>query len=56
MEKTHDSYDEWYDAFQDFCIGMGYSGSFMKETWESDYEEGKDPYDSAEEFVKEMNE
>ena len=38
------------------CKKLNYTGPIDKDTFESDYEEGKTPELSAAEFVKEMNE
>lgn len=50
------SFDEWFDIFQSKCKALGYNGNIDKYTFEWDYEEGKTPEYSAEEFVKEMEE
>lgn len=55
VEKTHETYEEWFDVFVDVCTNLGYTGNFLKETWESDWEDGKDPFDVATKFVNEIN-
>ena len=52
----YESYEEWFDIFREACSQIGYDGPFLRETWESDFEDEKCPYESAEEFVKEINE
>ena len=55
MNEDYGSFDEWFDSFVEHCYRLGYSGPIDPYTFESDYEEGKYPDVSAEEFVKEMN-
>lgn len=52
----YETFEEWYDSFQDHVNRLGYDGPIDKESFESDFEEGKEPSEVAEEFVKEMNE
>ncbi|MCT4181616.1 hypothetical protein HZP54_16855 [Elizabethkingia anophelis] len=52
MEK---SFEEWCDAFVEFVRGMGYSGFIDLDSFQEDYEQGAEPMEVAETFVKEMN-
>jgi len=57
MEKIHDlDFDSWFDIFQDKCKALDYHGPIDKYSFEWDWENEKTPEESAEEFVKEMNE
>ena len=49
------SFDEWFGIFTDKTKSLGYVGEIDKYTFEADYDEGKTPEFSAEEFVNEMN-
>jgi len=51
----YDSFEEWIDVFIDKCYELGYDGNICKESFESDYENGACPYQSAEDYVNEMN-
>ena len=48
------SFEEWYDAFVEFVRGFGYHGVIDEDTFREDWENGKDAYHVAEEFVKEL--
>lgn len=48
------SFEEWFDVFIDKTKSLGYSGPIDKQTFESEYLEGKTPESSADSFVKEM--
>jgi len=48
------NFDEWFDLFKNETRKLNYNGPIDKYTFENDYEEGKSPEISAEEFVKEM--
>ena len=50
------SFDEWFDIFIDHARKkLQYNGPIDKYTFEADYEEGKTPEASAEDFVNEQN-
>ena len=51
MNEDYSSFDEWFDSFLYHVNKLGYDGVIDKYTFESDYEEGKYPDVSAEEFV-----
>lgn len=52
MDKT---FEEWYDAFYEAVSIKGYSGPIDRDAFREEWEQGIDPYESAENFVKEMN-
>jgi len=54
-EKTHETFDEWMDIFREEAHQLGYRGPIDTETFKELWEDGKDPYDEADEFVAEMN-
>ena len=54
MNEDYGSFEEWFDSFVDHVIRLGYDGPIDKYTFESDYEDGKYPDESAKEFVEEM--
>ena len=52
--RTHETFTEWFDVFQSKLDQMGYQGPIDRHTFECEWEEGKDPYDSAELFYEEI--
>lgn len=56
MNITDDiDFDQWFDIFQDKAKNLGYTGPIDKYSFEAEWEDGKTPEASAEEFVEEMN-
>lgn len=48
-------FDQWFDIFQDKAKNLGYTGPIDKYSFEAEWEDGKTPEASADEFVEEMN-
>lgn len=55
MGRDYETYEEWFDVFVEVCSKLGYSGYMMSETWISDWEENRCPFEVAQEFVDEMS-
>ena len=53
--KTHESFEEWFDIFREEVHRLGYRGRIDSDTFKELWEDGKDPYDEADEFVTEIN-
>ncbi len=51
----YETFEEWYDIFTSECLSLGYEGSFFPETFTTAYENGKCPYEEAEDFVNFQN-
>jgi len=49
------NFEQWFDIFLDEVRTLNYRGLVDRETFEIDFENGKDPVESAAEFVEEMN-
>ena len=54
--SDYETFEEWFDIFTDQVSHLGYNGPIMDDTFIEDWENEKCPYESAEEFVQEMNE
>jgi hypothetical protein len=55
MDITDDmDFDQWFDIFTDCVRKLGHKGPIDKYAFEWDYEDGKTPEYSAEEWMKEM--
>jgi hypothetical protein len=52
----YESYEQWFDCFYERVNQLGYHGPVDRGTFESDFENGIDPYNAAKDFVIEMNE
>lgn len=55
MNNEDFTFENWFDIFTDKCKSLGYEGIIDKDSFEIEYEEGKSPEESAEDFVNEMN-
>lgn len=53
MEDQELDFDTWFDIFASCLVKKGYKGAIYKETFEQDYDEGKSPENSAEEYYNE---
>ncbi len=52
----YETFEEWFDVFMEECQKLDYMGPVDADSFLDNFENEDCPYDTAAEFVREMNE